>query len=118
MLKKYFTPEEANLRLPLVRRIVADILTKGKRFKAISHIESSQEKDTLILEIENHIRELEELGCHFKDWNFEIGLVDFPSLIDGREAMLCWRSDEPEVEWYHDLTDGYAGRKPLSETAK
>ncbi len=118
MSKKYFTSEEANLRLPLVKRIVNDILTKGKKFKAIGGIESSQEKDTLILEIENHIRELEELGCQFKDWNFEIGLVDFPTLIDGREAMLCWRSDEPEVEWYHDLMEGYAGRKPLAKSLK
>lgn len=57
--------------------------------------------------------ELEELGCFYRDWNFEKGLVDFPAIIDGQEVLLCWRSDEPELLYYHDYAAGFAGRKPI-----
>ena len=117
MHKKIFTIEEANCRLPLVRHIVEDILSKGRKTKALGLMQSTPsvqgEREALIEEIEKLIRELEELGCYFKDWNFEVGLVDFPAVIDGTEVLLCWRSDEPRIEWYHGFEDGYASRKPI-----
>jgi hypothetical protein len=57
--------------------------------------------------------ELTEIGCSYKDWGFEMGLVDFPGFIDGQPVCLCWRSDEPTVEWYHAPEAGYAGRQPI-----
>lgn len=45
----------------------------------------------------------------------ETGLVDFPALANGRPIWLCWRLGEGDVEWWHELDDGFAGRKPLSE---
>lgn len=65
--------------------------------------------------ISDYIAELEELGCFYKDWNFSIGLIDFPSVIDGKEVMLCWKSDEPDILFYHGLQDGFAGRRPIPE---
>jgi hypothetical protein len=59
--------------------------------------------------------QLEDMGCYYKDWNFEIGLVDFPAIIHGQQALLCWRSDEPQVAWFHGLEDGYAGRRPITK---
>jgi hypothetical protein len=41
------------------------------------------------------------------------GLVDFPSLRDGEEIYLCWLVDEPEIEHWHELDAGFAGRRPL-----
>ena len=66
-------------------------------------------------QIELLMMELEDLGCFYKDWNFQIGLVDFPAVIDGKEILLCWRSDEEKLQWYHGLDDGYAGRKLIPE---
>ncbi|MBI2868134.1 MAG: DUF2203 domain-containing protein [Chloroflexi bacterium] len=43
----------------------------------------------------------------------DIGLVDFPSLREGREVHLCWRADEDMVAYWHETTTGYADRKPL-----
>ena len=117
MPKKIFTLEEANRRIPLVKRIVADILSKGRKLKGLSLFEETpsvkQEKDALLEQMEKLMCELENLGCYFKDWNFEVGLVDFPAIIEEREVLLCWRSDEPKIEWYHGFNDGYAGRKPI-----
>jgi hypothetical protein len=119
MFKKYFTPQEANRRLPLVKGIVADIIQKGKRARMIMAStqgdEPPAEIEILQEEIEELMGELEVLGCFYKDWNFEIGLVDFPAVINGEEVLLCWRSDEPFVRWYHGLEDGFPGRKLIPE---
>ena len=119
MFKKYFTPQEANKRLPLVKKIVSDILAKGQTLKKlVAHTPKDkwpQQVYILEAEIQVLIGELEELGCYFKDWNFEFGLVDFPSRIDGQEVMLCWRSDEENLSWYHSTSEGYAGRKPIEQ---
>ena len=116
--QKLFTPQEANERLPLIKQIVFDILKRGKTLQAMAtEFEGDLPKRGLKLqdELESLMRELENLGCYFKDWNFEIGLVDFPSEINGEVVFLCWRSDEPNVSWYHSIHTGYAGRSPIPE---
>jgi hypothetical protein len=115
---KYFTPGEANKTLPLVRNIVKDILDNVSRMKAIAdlldgYIEENGEIARLASEIDRFMNELNEIGCSYKDWNFSIGLVDFPSIIDGEEVLLCWRSDEESIAFYHRPDDGFAGRKPI-----
>lgn len=118
MKVKYFTPQEANRRLPYIRIIVQDLLSKGKNLQALSLLphqipEIQEQQEILQSQLENLMTELEELGCYYKDWNFEIGLVDFPAIIDNKHVLLCWRSDESEVTWYHNFEDGYAGRQAI-----
>jgi hypothetical protein len=58
------------------------------------------------------IGELEGLGVQLKD--FDRGLIDFPSLRDGRVVLLCWQLGEgDELEWWHDMDAGFGGRTPL-----
>lgn len=116
--RKLFTPAEASRMLPLVRRIVEDILATGRGMRANATRtppDAAQVQDYMELAV--HMRELvaelEALGCQYKDWSFELGLVDFPSVLDGRMVLLCWRSDEPEILFYHGEEDGYAGRRPI-----
>jgi hypothetical protein len=119
MFEKYFTPQEANLTLPLVKQIVGDILASAGQVKALlaSGVgpHNQIQYDKLIAGVEDLTKELEDLGCFFKDWNFEKGLVDFPALIDGKEVFLCWHSDEPQVRWYHGLEDGFHGRRQIPD---
>ncbi len=117
---KYFTPREAQKTLPLVKQIVRDILANANQIKIIAEsigedFEENPEVKTLTAQIHSFMRELEELGCTYKDWNFEIGLVDFPSMIDGTEVLLCWKSDEENIRYYHGLLDGFPGRKPIPQ---
>jgi hypothetical protein len=42
------------------------------------------------------------------------GLVDFPTIMDGRTVCLCWKLDEPEVLFWHEWDSGFAGRQPLT----
>ncbi len=43
------------------------------------------------------------------------GLIDFPALRDGKEVFLCWEQGEPDIEFWHDLDVGYAGRQRLED---
>jgi hypothetical protein len=113
---KYFTPFEAKKTLPLVRKIVKDILEASREMRLIAeeigeHAENDPRIQKLAGNVESFMSELEEIGCYFKDWNFSIGLVDFPAIIDGKEVFLCWRSDEDDIIYYHDVDAGFAGRK-------
>jgi len=117
---KYFTPKEANKTLPLVKQIVRDILINASKIKFFVEsmgkaAEENPEVLSLAEEINVYMKELEEIGCSYKDWSFELGLVDFPSIIDGKEVLLCWRSDEESVKYYHGLLEGFAGRKPIPD---
>ncbi len=114
---KYFTPAEANKMLPLVRKIVTDILRTGQKIRALSSKLEKPEEDPEVNGwmdlLDELFDELESLGCSYRDWNFSEGLVDFPAMIRGRQAFLCWKSDEDEVLFYHDLESGFAGRLPI-----
>jgi len=113
---KYFTPTEAKKTLPLVKRIVKDILDTSNEMRLIAdEIGGKAEEDPRIQrladDVEKFMLELEEIGCYFKDWNFQIGLVDFPAIIEGKEVFLCWKSDEDDIMYYHEMEAGFAGRK-------
>lgn len=133
--KKYFTIDEANHALPLVRAIVADIvrqyheiterkerlaqIQKSRRSKPrapgdlygeeVAQVEEDIEKDIGILQ--GYIEELEGLGVEIKD--LSKGLVDFRSLMEGREVYLCWLLGEEEITHWHELDAGFAGRQSL-----
>lgn len=125
-----FTVEQANRTLPLVRKIVDDVVRQHRRWREtileLDLVASSARADeprdraeelertaqSLAAEIAGYQRELEELGIQLKDKR--LGLVDFPSEIGGRHVLLCWRLGEPEVQFWHEVDAGYAGRQPLS----
>jgi hypothetical protein len=117
---KYFTPSEAKRTLPLVRKIVRDILDNAFQIRTIidsltENHEYNDEVKRLSDEVNHYLKELQEIGCSYKDWNFSVGLVDFPSVIEGEEVLLCWRSDEQDILYYHGIDEGYAGRKLIPE---
>jgi hypothetical protein len=117
--RKYFTPQEANRSLPLVGQIVADILEKGQALRAIEAEGAPQDASLhtrerqLRTEIEALFRELESVGCEYKDPSFTTGLVDFPAKLDGEDVLLCWQPGEACVEYYHGLEEGAIGRRRL-----
>ncbi len=115
---KYFTPAEARNTLPLVKKIVKDILDTTNEMRLLAdeignNVEGDDRIKNMASDVDKFMNELEEIGCYFKDWNFRIGLVDFPGLIDGREVFFCWKSDEEDIEFYHELDEGFSGRKPI-----
>lgn len=117
MPRRLFTPAQANQTLPLVRRIVLDLLECGRELRKIGGAQGDRDIRARVAALEAKVRdlaeELERVGCSYKDWGFDKGLVDFPGEIDGAKVLLCWRSDEPSVTWYHTPEAGFAGRTPI-----
>jgi hypothetical protein len=121
--KRYFTVADANRALPYVARIVDDITKAYRQVVALrQRIERPQPGDDTdalnhdyegaIEHINGLIDELQDVGVELKD--FQMGLVDFPAVHDGREVYLCWRQGEKQVEAWHELDTGFAGRQPAS----
>jgi hypothetical protein len=124
---KIFTVDEANALLPSVKKIVRRIQQSHKgvsRYRDAAKkasesaerggggIQGGQQYAEVLSELTFALSELEALGVQLKD--FERGLIDFPSLRDGRMVLLCWQMGEgDELEWWHDLDAGFAGRTPL-----
>lgn len=135
MPRKYFTLAEANRTLPLVKRIVGDIMTLHPQWRdLVSRYEvvaaqakpewgESREQLDLRNQIENvareingYLLELEQIGCVFK--GFDEGLVDFYGKLEGRDIFWCWKTGEERIEHWHELEAGYAGRQPVPEVVR
>lgn len=59
------------------------------------------------------VARIDQVGATLRE--IETGLIDFPALVNGRQVWLCWRLGEGDVEWWHELGDGFGGRRPLVE---
>ncbi|MEW5917524.1 MAG: DUF2203 domain-containing protein [Gemmatimonadota bacterium] len=125
MERRSFTVEQANRMLPLVRRIVEDlVVTHGRWQQAVGLFEMAsnagaadaeafqRETEELAREIDGYLLELSALGVEFK--GFDQGLIDFPSEVEGRPIYLCWKLGEPAVAHWHEVDAGFAGRKLLA----
>ncbi len=64
-------------------------------------------------DINSSLHAIQDLGVLIKD--VEIGLCDFPHLLDDRLVFLCWKCGEKEIQWWHEIDSGYASRKPLTD---
>ena len=123
--KKLFTLDEANAFVPQLLDLVPKIQKlsaslnnnfpdiKNARDKAKWNGGSDQGVDYLnaVLKYNDLMRKIEEMGCEVK--GIREGLIDFPSLREGREVYLCWRMPEKEILFWHDLNAGFTGRKPI-----
>lgn len=114
-MARIFTPQEASSALPLVRRVVADILPLGRELRRLQQREDPSVDDqdrqaVLETQLDELYDELERIGCSFRAPDFSYGLVDFPGIIDGKLVYLCWKDDEPALRYYHDPGAGFAGR--------
>jgi hypothetical protein len=126
-----YTVDRANRTLPLVRRIVEDVVREHERWQdAVARLDlltaaNTDVPDLRVAALEREVQaiardidafqgELEALDIQLKDRR--LGLVDFPTELDGRRVLLCWRLGESSVQYWHDEDAGYAGRQPLSPT--
>ena len=65
-----------------------------------------------LYEVGKIMTEVGEMGVQIKDHTR--GLIDFPSLREGRVVLLCWQLGEgDQVAWWHETESGFAGRQPL-----
>jgi len=128
--QRIFTVREAEATLPLVRRVVNDLLAAYPRWREqvvryevltgpVKAGEGEPEalrqtRDQVTREAEQingYMQELERIGCVFK--GFDAGLVDFYALKEDRLVFLCWKLDEEHITHWHEVDAGFAGRQPI-----
>lgn len=134
--RKIFTVDEANELVATLRRVMADIRRLSEearesqeRLQVLDVLwgEKVLERDNpdhrelrahraLLAGAANHIENLvrDEIlarGIRFPVGGLEHGLLDFPTLLEGRVVFLCWKLGEPEVLYWHEVDGGFAGRQ-------
>ena len=130
--KRRFSLDEANRSLPLVKRVVGDIVkTHALAMKLQHEIERSaggkqknqqqqqgtaaqqQQLDAHMAKLEDFVDELSEIGCELKD--YQTGLIDFVGRHEGRDVYLCWKLGEEQITHWHELDSGFAGRQSVAK---
>jgi hypothetical protein len=125
--RKRFSTAQANKALPLVRRIVGDIVQAHDHAlefqakleslhdsKADSKAQAAVQTqlDAAMDRLQDLVHELSGVGCELKD--YQTGLIDFIGRHQGRDIYLCWKLGEEKIDYWHELNAGFAGRKPIS----
>ena len=132
MPQKVFTLEEANSSIPSLMGIfdkMAAIRLKANLVREALDTPSrgrpeEQENPAKLMEKLNSatedarklVEQVKVMGCIPKD--LENGLIDFPSLLEGKQIFLCWKYGEDKISYWHDTEGGYRGRQPLSEISE
>jgi len=130
--QRHFTPDEARAALPGVRRLAerlvgarADQLAATAQISELTSAAAGnghgldrelfatlrEELERAELLLSETLTALDEVGVVVKD--VDAGLIDFPSLRDGKDVFLCWQLGEAELAWWHGVDEGFQGRKPL-----
>lgn len=131
-MQKNFTIEEANRAIVLVKPIVEDILSKmasaqviheeAKQMQALGRTVETEilgkirQAESLLNDVEYHMRELEGIGVLLKD--LKLGLIDFPCLYNGRIVNLCWKPGEDSIMGWHEISEGFTERKPIARASE
>ena len=132
-MSRYFTLQEAESLLPSIREwletainakvevgeIDSEMQELTARINVLGGCEinpdeiarQKMQRISLIHSIEETITRIQSSGCLVKD--LDIGLLDFPALLDGEEVFLCWKLGESKIEWWHSQQEGYAGRRRI-----
>lgn len=135
MATRFFTLNEAQQMLPALETLLGSALDHKKKleeletalggirqrvmaaggllpdFEELGRLKSG--KDGCIAKLRDAVADIHNIGCVVKD--LDVGLVDFPCLMDDREVYLCWKLGEPAIRFWHNTDEGFANRKPIGE---
>jgi len=135
MAQRTFTLQEAQVLLPVLRLLLKQAIDGKKlietidaEFQALGQriflsggllVEIGKaatrraERDKTVQRIKDVVAEIDATGVQVKD--LDMGLLDFPCVVDGNTILLCWKMGEDKITHWHGVDEGYAGRKPIDE---
>ncbi len=134
-MERTFTLQEAQVLLPLLETLLKKAIDGKKlveqvdeEFQQVSNriflsggcevdvaglARRKAEKDQALQRIKDTLAEIDATGVQVKD--LDIGLLDFPCVVEDRVILLCWKLGEKSIEHWHGLEEGFRGRKPIDE---
>jgi hypothetical protein len=124
-MPQYFTLQEANKALEVIRPLMEEVQTIRQKIlanqpeawpaiersagnggnRALSNMVQDFEK------LDALIHQIQDTGAQIKDIN--TGLLDFSAMKDGREVYLCWQYGEEDIAFWHEVEAGFAGRQSI-----
>jgi len=135
MAQRTFTLDEAHLLLPVLESLLKQAIESkqlieriDKEFQDLNHkiflaggtliniakvATRKAERERAVQKIKDTLNEIDATGVQVKD--LDIGLLDFPCLVDDRMILLCWKLGEEKITHWHSLEEGFKGRKPIDE---
>ena len=123
VMPKYYTPEEANKALNIIRPMISEMMQIGEKIRAHqpelwdlvqkSAGNGGNPKLSKLLadfdRLDLLFYQIQDMGIEVKD--LTIGLIDFVALHEDREVYLCWKYGEDSVQFWHEIETGFAGRQ-------
>ena len=127
MDKRLFTVQEANELIPFLTEELSHLHRLMQQLHQLDEIIGVPDEQDITLnggtlvhprrfeiltQVRDGVTDISQKGCVIKD--LDQGLVDFPTLWEGREVYLCWRLGEDEVTFWHELEEGFGGRQEIA----
>ena len=122
--QKHYTRDEARALLPQIRQWLKQLSALRQKLsdgdQRLARLmaggndvggETVNRWVRVAADVKATLAEFQRREIQIKD--LDRGLIDFPAILDGREVFLCWEQDEEDIEFWHDLHSGYAGRERL-----
>jgi hypothetical protein len=132
-MPRFFTLQEAERILPDVEAAIRQAMLKkaeyeraesgwhsfsqrimamgGMQIDRAQAAERKNRRGEAARDLQAAVERVHEFGCLLKD--LDIGLIDFPTLFQGEEVYLCWKLGEQGIHFWHGVTEGFGGRKPI-----
>jgi hypothetical protein len=135
MSDRNFTLDEAQALLPILesllkqaiqsKRLIEEVdaelqatahsvfLNGGMLVNVVHLARQKAQRGKAIQRVKDALAEIDATGVQVKD--LDIGLLDFPCIVEGEIILLCWKLGEAKIAHWHSTTDGFAGRKPIDD---
>ncbi|MEO7117743.1 MAG: DUF2203 domain-containing protein [Candidatus Limnocylindrales bacterium] len=130
-MTNYYAIDVANQRIseirPLLERLRSDRDDVAEAQRELGEMRRSNGSDdhakalaVLEAKVKARVRRMQQAVGTIEAWDITLrdidaGLIDFPALANGRPIWLCWRLGETDIGWWHEMTEGFSGRRPLIE---
>jgi hypothetical protein len=132
-MPRYFTRDGALQMLPRIERLLREAIHFKGELQQVDHdlklvtqrintmggvqvrhrevLDLRARREASISSLKSLVERIHDTGCQVKD--LDMGLVDFPTLYQEEEVLLCWKLGESGIEYWHGLEEGFRGRKPI-----
>ncbi|KAA1258803.1 hypothetical protein LF1_13270 [Rubripirellula obstinata] len=127
-----YTPARATKTLPLVRRVVKDLLglagsmnDRQLQLDGFSQLGDTIDQAAYREELDDVEKSLTAEKAKWQQCVGELtaigvshhvpfdGTIDFPAMLNRRPIRLCWRPGDEVVEYWHEVNESSADRKKI-----